>query len=140
MQSLAEKFRETQHTVIIDCPENLIITGYPETFFQIFSQLILNSIVHGFNGIDAGTITIAVRYEKNILTILYSDNGRGMDNETLKQVFDPFFTTRRNLGGIGLGMHIVYNLVTSFLGGEIRCYSTPENGTSFTIILPLINP
>jgi signal transduction histidine kinase len=72
--------------------------------------------------------------------ISFSDDGAGMTEEVRRRAFDPFFTTRRNHGGTGLGLHIVYNLVTRRLGGRISFVSAPNRGTTFRIVLPLIAP
>jgi signal transduction histidine kinase len=80
---------------------------------------------------------IDIKKEGEELLIRYSDNGKGMEEETLKRIFDPFFTTSRGMGGTGLGMHIVYNLVTMTLGGKIKCFSRPREGTTFSIRIPL---
>ena len=135
--NLSDKFKDNHHNVFVDCPDDCTTKIYPDTMFQIFSQLITNAIIHGFHGINNGTISISVHIEKNTLIIIFGDNGRGMDAEALNHIFDPFFTTRRNLGCIGLGMHIVYNFITQFLKGEITCVSTVGKGTSFTISIPV---
>ena len=72
-----------------------------------------------------------------MLVIIYSDDGRGMAADHLEKIFEPFFTTRMGQGGSGLGMHVVYNLVTQTLGGHIRCDSAPDRGMTITIRLPL---
>lgn len=72
-----------------------------------------------------------------LLTLTYSDDGRGMEPEVLRRVFEPFFTTARSKGGSGLGLSIVYNLVTQTLGGAISCESAPGRGATFTVTVPL---
>ena len=59
-----------------------------------------------------------------------------MTPDVQRQAFDPFFTTRRNEGGTGLGLHIVYNLVTQQLGGRMMLDSRLGQGTTFRIIIP----
>ena len=98
----------------------------------------MNSLNHGFEDIDEGRISLEVSVEDDNLFMAYSDNGKGMDEGTLKKIFEPFFTTRRKHGGTGLGMHIVYNLVTQTLNGQIVCQSEPGNGTYFLIKVPLL--
>ncbi|MDQ1257337.1 MAG: hypothetical protein QG656_1941 [Candidatus Hydrogenedentes bacterium] len=71
------------------------------------------------------------------MNLCYSDDGKGMTPEELAHLYEPFFTTKRSRGGSGLGMHIVYNLVTQTLGGQIHCSSEPGEGTSFVLRLPV---
>ncbi|MBV9978578.1 ATP-binding protein, partial [Bradyrhizobium sp.] len=66
------------------------------------------------------------------------DNGAGMSPDVQRQAFDPFFTTRRNEGGTGLGLHIVYNLVTQQLGGRMMLESRLGQGTTFRIMMPRV--
>ena len=96
----------------------------------------MNSLTHGFDGIDHGTITIKAEKNKNMLLFTYRDTGKGMDGATMSKLFDPFFTTSRSRGGIGLGMHIVYNLVTKTLHGTIQCKSRPGKGMEYRIEIP----
>ena len=93
--------------------------------------------MHGFDGIDHGEIEINIKQENNTLLFNYRDDGIGMDEKTSKQVFDPFFTTKRNRGGTGLGMQIVYNLVTQKLKGLIKFNSVKGEGVEFIIEIPI---
>ena len=142
LTSLKPHIKRTNHSITINCPDNFIIDNYPGVFSQIFTNLIMNSLIHGFDGIKTGEITLNVSQNgNNDLLIKYNDNGVGMDTETISKIYDPFFTTKRNTkGGIGLGMHIVYNLIVQTLGGKIECTSNPNNGTSFVIQTPLVPP
>jgi len=87
--------------------------------------------------VEEGQIVITIFTDHHQLTIHYQDNGIGMSPGTAKKIFDPFFTTKRGQGGSGLGMHIVYNLVTQKLKGQIECVSNPGEGAEFTITIPL---
>jgi len=98
----------------------------------------MNSVIHGFEQKKKGEIIIDIKSDSQQLDITYHDNGRGIEAEHLKKIFDPFFTTKRNTGGSGLGMHIVYNIVTQTLGGTIDCQSTQDKGVDFHITLPLL--
>jgi len=116
--------------------ENEILTD-PGALAQIFTNLIMNSIIHGFgNGQYNGIIRIAICYSKNNVNVIYQDTGKGVDEKTLNQIFDPFYTTNRQNGGSGLGLNIVYNLVTQRLKGSITAYSKPEHGILFRIKWP----
>ena len=70
----------------------------------------------------------------------FSDDGRGIPATDLPRVFEPFFTTRRNSGGTGLGLHIVHNLVTEKLGGSLRIESRAGVGTNVLLRLPRCAP
>ena len=135
--SLKPELRQTQHKISVECPDELFIDSHPGAFAQITTNLIKNSLLHGFNGVEKGDIKFKINSDNHHIIILYSDNGIGMDEITLKQVFDPFFTTKRNRGGTGLGMHIVYNLVTQKLNGDISCSSSVGKGVEFLIKVPL---
>ncbi|MCP4298050.1 MAG: HAMP domain-containing histidine kinase [Proteobacteria bacterium] len=120
----------------LTCDPELSISSSPGFFYQIFSNLITNSIDHGFDGKKEGEITLDIKLIERSIVFLYQDNGKGMGKEEIKKVFDPFFTTKRGGGNTGLGMHIVFNLVTQKLGGEISCSSSLGSGTEFKIVLP----
>jgi signal transduction histidine kinase len=100
----------------------------------------MNSLMHGFEQIEQGKIVIEVSNRDELLVIEYSDNGKGISQEHLPKIFDPFYTTKRGQGGSGLGLNIVYSLVTQRLNGRIECRSTPGLGTTFLIEVPLISP
>lgn len=135
--SLKPRLKKTSVTLNIDCPEDLIIDSYPGFFSQIISNLVMNSIIHGFDdGKKTGLITIKVAELNGDIRMEFADNGNGMPEEVRTHVFDPFFTTKPGRGGTGLGMHIIYNIIHQKLHGEINCKSTIGEGTIFTIRLP----
>ncbi len=138
--SLRPKLKKSSHQIRIECPQKLEIDSYPGAFSQILSNLLFNSFHHAFDEGIQGEILIRVSRHDEMLQLHYGDNGRGMDREMLGRIFDPFYTTKRGQGGSGLGMHIVYNLVTRSLGGKIFSTSAPGKGTSFDIIIPLTAP
>jgi signal transduction histidine kinase len=131
--SLKHEYKKKDHTFEVICEPDLVIHSYSGSISQILTNLIMNSIIHAFKDIAGGHITIQVVNHPDRLTLIYRDNGRGMDEETRKRVFEPFFTTNRNQGGSGLGLNIVYNLVTGQLNGNISCESSINIGTTFTI-------
>lgn len=134
--SLKPKLRKTNHKLEINCPENIEINSYPGAFSQIFTNLIMNSLIHGFENIAEGKITVNVLIEKNDIIIKYSDNGNGIKSENLNKIFDPFYTTKRGKGGAGLGLHILSNIVFQKLKGTIHCDSSAGAGVLFTISFP----
>lgn len=138
VQSLQPELKQTQIAIEIDCPGDLLMKSYPGDFSQIFTNLIMNSVAHGFNqGVDAGSIRIEVNKEGRTATIRYSDTGKGIPTEIIRKVFDPFFTTNRQGGRSGLGMHIVYNIVMQKLKGTISCEDTAGRGALFIIRTPI---
>ena len=133
--------RKTSHTVISHVPEGIHMDSFPGPLGQVLTNLINNAIIHAFEGIAAGEIVIEATPEGGgWVTIRVRDNGRGIPAEHVKHVFDPFFTTKLGQGGSGLGLSIVYNIVTSLLGGEIVVTSTPGEGTCFTLRIPCVAP
>lgn len=108
-------------------------------FSQVITNLIMNSLIHAYNKDDKGTILITVRKENDTLRLFYKDDGKGISKENLSKIFDPFFTTNRENGGTGLGMNIVYNIITSKLKGTITCCSEIGEGVEFLINIPLEN-
>ncbi|QEP44406.1 sensor histidine kinase [Ectothiorhodospiraceae bacterium BW-2] len=137
LSSLRPKWKHTQIELITDFADKVEITTYPGALAQIMTNFISNSIIHGFeDGSVAGEIAITLTQQPQGIELRYRDSGKGMAQESLDKIFDPFYTTRRGQGGTGLGMHIVYNLVTQKLKGSIDCHSAPNEGCRFTIILP----
>ncbi|MBF0110219.1 MAG: HAMP domain-containing histidine kinase [Magnetococcales bacterium] len=135
--SLRPHLKKTRHKITVDCPETLEITSFPGAFSQVVSNFVVNSLMHGFHEIEEGEIFFRIEPRHQEVLFQYSDNGHGMDESVRQRVFEPFFTTARHRGGSGLGMHIVFNLVTQTLKGTIRCISNPGQGTLMEIHLPL---
>jgi len=137
VQSLAPNFKKTQHTIDIHCPDDLSIQCAPGVLAQILTNMIMNSLIHGFEDKPKGAIRLEISEHNGNLIIDYSDDGRGLDEGTLAQHFEAFFTTRRGKGGSGLGTHIMYNLVTQTLGGSIEAFSQPDEGLQYKITIPV---
>lgn len=135
--TLAPQVRNTPYQINISCPENLLIVSKPGPINQVMINLILNSIIHGFDKRDHGTIDITVMKLGEQLNINFKDDGQGIDSSIKDKIFEPFTTTKRGEGGSGLGLHLVYNLVTQALGGSIRLDSEPEKGATFEINFPI---
>lgn len=139
LASLRPKYKTAPVEVINDIDPDITTQLSPGALAQVVTNLVINSLLHGF---DDGTLEGHIRFSSaaagaNRLALLYEDDGRGMSEETLKHIFDPFYTTRRSSGGSGLGMNIVFNLVTGKLGGRIQIHSPPYDGCRFRITLPL---
>jgi signal transduction histidine kinase len=97
----------------------------------------MNSLMHAFHEEESGQLTIEAKIEQNRLYVHFYDNGKGIPKENLSKIFDPFFTTARGKGGSGLGLSVIYNLITQNMGGSIRCESEEHQGTNFYFDLPL---
>jgi len=134
--TLKHEYKNKDFQYNIHCPEDLDIFAYPGAISHVFTNLIMNSLNHAFKAKGTLVIDIDVEEVGDDIVIKFKDNGRGISSENLKHIFDPFFTTRRNEGGSGLGLSIVYNTITSSLGASITCDSQLDIGTVFTIILP----
>jgi PAS domain S-box-containing protein len=138
--SLHSPDKKLKVAVDLEGDPDLEIRSYPGTFSQVVTNLFMNSCHHGFENRLAGLVKLSFWVDGDRLCIRYSDDGKGMDEATLRRIYEPFFTTRRDLGGSGLGMNIVFNLVNQKLGGTIRASSVVDQGTEFFLDLPLEPP
>lgn len=136
LTSLRPAVKRSRIDVRLDCPPGLTLTTLPGALYQIMVNLVMNSLLHAFDADQQGTITIEAAQRGQHLMLTYTDDGRGMEEEARRRIFEPFFTTRRGQGGSGLGMHIVYNLVTQALRGSIECDSAPGRGIYISIRIP----
>lgn len=121
----------------VHCAEGLSVITKPGPLNQILINLIVNSMVHGFDGRSSGTIDISFELIDDDLEITYRDDGNGVPFDIRKKIFDPFVTTKRGAGGSGLGLHLVYNLVTQVLGGNIHFFSEEQHGVEFIVRFPV---
>lgn len=136
MLSLHSEIHKRNCDISTKCSKDLVLNTYPGALSQVLTNLIMNSLIHGFETKDSGMISIETEESGADIILKYKDNGQGIPSDNISKVFDPFFTTKRGSGGSGLGLHIVYNLVTQSLGGEISCTSPEGNGVQFTICFP----
>jgi PAS domain S-box-containing protein len=135
------RLRRVQCEVVLQIPEGMMFDSYPGGLYQILNNLINNAINHAFEQRHGGTITVrAEAVDDDIIELLFTDDGCGMSEDVLKRVFDPFYTTKMGQGGTGLGMNIVYNIVTGILGGRITIDSAPGVGTAVRMLLPRTAP
>ena len=136
LRLLKPRFDGTGHTVEVACEPDLRVRSVPNAISQILSHLVVNALVHAFEHRDAGHIRIAARRDGPQLALDIRDDGAGMPREALAHLFDPFYTTKRGQGRIGLGANIVYNLVTARLGGTIAAQSVAGEGLAYLIRVP----
>jgi signal transduction histidine kinase len=133
--------RSLPYAIEASIPVDLRMDSYPSAIDQVMRALLNNAVIHGFDGRAHGKIEIkAVYAENNWLELSVSDDGKGMDESILTKIFDPFFTTKLGMGGSGLGLNIAYNTVAQILGGKIEVVSRIDEGTTFTLRLPMIAP
>lgn len=134
--------RKTPFQFVDATPDALMLDSYPGPLGQVLINLINNSLIHGFEGREKGTIHLSAQLsnDQQSVSIRLQDDGVGIPAKHLKKIFDPFFTTKLGQGGSGLGLHIIYTLVTGLLGGTIEVQSQENTGTTFTMHLPVIAP
>jgi signal transduction histidine kinase len=136
IQSLQPKLKKTNHSINVYCDKSIEIYTHPGAIAQIIINLIINSIIHGFENINSGEITIGISLHQQTLHLDYKDNGHGLTKEGVKKLFIPFYTTKSNKGGTGLGTHIIHNLVVDTLNGCIEVKSEDKRGLSYHIEFP----
>jgi signal transduction histidine kinase len=134
--SLQPKLKGRPIEVAVDCPKDLVLESFPGAVSQIVTNMVVNSLMHGFERDQRGHITVQAALDGDHVVFDYADDGAGMDAETLAKLFDPFFTTKRGSGGSGLGGHILYNLATNVLGGSLHVESSPGQGLRYRLRFP----
>jgi len=137
--SLGPRMKKTRLEVVMNCPDDIEVNSYPGAYAQILTNLIVNSIMHAYEPDQAGTLRLDFRQEGSRVYFDYRDDGKGIEDAILGRIFDPFFTTKRGSGGSGLGLHILYNIVSGTLNGSVEVFSTVGAGTHFRLSMPL-NP
>jgi signal transduction histidine kinase len=137
LTSLRPAFKHKQFKLNLSCPDQLEFDTYPGAIYQVMVNLVMNSIHHGLLEREQGAIDIDISVHADWVRWQHKDDGVGMNAETCKRIFEPFFTTQRGKGGSGLGMHIVFNLVTQVLKGHIEARSEIGCGTTITIQFPI---
>ena len=142
LKNVEPKLRQSRVELKVDIPTDIEMDSYPGAVAVVLTNLVLNSIVHGFEGEVAGpaVISILAEIQNDWVQIEYADNGKGMTAAVKGKAFDPFFTTKRGQGGSGLGLHLVYNLVTQSLKGTVSIDSEEGCGTAILLRLPLRTP
>lgn len=135
--TLIPELKKKEYEIRLNCQDSFLINSYPGILSQIITNLVMNSLVHGYDEGDKVTLSFAVTKGDNHILFEYADDGKGINKEIQNKIFDAFFTTKGCNGSTGLGLHIVYNLVTQTLGGTISCKSNEGIGTTFTITIPI---
>jgi len=139
--SVRARLLKSQSSLAVEIPSDIALDSYPGAYGQVLTNLIFNAVTHGFTDGPGGHMLIkARRLGMDQVEITFADDGSGIPQEVQRRVFDPFFTTRRPQGSTGLGLYIVYNLVTQQLGGRIALGSAPGKGTTICMTLPLHAP
>jgi len=134
--SLGPRYKHRPITVHNNCNKDIEFCTNPGAIYQVISNLVLNSLTHAYDADNEGHISIIASRDQDRIHIDYHDDGKGIPFDHLPRIFEPFFTTRRGQGGSGLGLSIVYNLITGTLKGNIRADSKPGDGVHFHISLP----
>ena len=134
--SLNFKIKNTHITVTNHINDDININIISSSLFQIFSNLILNSVTHAFDPNKGGNIDIDAHCQEGLLTITYKDNGKGMDSKTLDHLFERFYTTKKESGGSGIGLYVVHDIIVNKLHGSIDVTSQEGKGSDFTIKIP----
>lgn len=139
--TLAPMLKTTPFKLELELADNIVMDSYPGPIGQVITNLVTNSLAHAFEGREAGNLRLKTwRRGLHGVEMVFTDDGVGIPEDNMKRIFDPFFTTKLGRGGSGLGLHIVYNLVTRVLGGRIQASSQPGSGTRFQISLPMKAP
>ncbi len=140
IMSLKPTLKRTSVHIETSCSEKINLDGYPGAISQIITNFLTNALAHAFAEGQEGLISLHATRTDNNVTMRFEDNGAGIPPEHLNKIFDPFFTTKRGSGGSGLGLNVVYNLVTQTLGGTLLVNSEQGRGTCFIACFPLNAP
>lgn len=140
LTALGAIIRRAKATVDLQIPDGISMDSYPGHLEQIINNIVMNSLIHGFDGKHTGHIIIAAAEADGVVELIYSDDGHGISQDVLHKVFEPFYTTKLGQGGSGLGLSIVHNLVQGIFKGQLRLESTPGMGVRFFFTLPALTP
>ena len=140
LTALGSMIRRSKSVIELDIPEGIEMDSYPGHLEQIINNIVMNSIIHGFDGKEDGRIRIYAAQHGDNIELAYSDNGHGIAPEVQHKVFEPFYTTKLGQGGSGLGLSIVHNLTQAIFKGAVRLESTPGDGVRFYFCFPALTP
>ena len=141
-RAMAPAIQRTPYKVILEFNDknDVQLDSFPSALGQVFQNVINNALLHAFGVRSYGEIVISANRREESVDILFADNGVGMSSDHQDQVFDRFFSTKSDLGEMGLGMYIVKMLATKVLGGDVSVDSTPNKGTTVVLSVPLNAP
>jgi signal transduction histidine kinase len=139
--SLGPQLKRGGHAIEVTVPGDILMDGYPGPFAQVLTNLVMNSLMHAFEPGRPGVIRVTARsLPEDRIELRYSDNGRGIPRDLWSRIFEPFFTTKRGSGGSGLGLHLVWNIVTVTMGGRLEVGDALGGGACFTLQFPRVSP
>ena len=139
LMTLMPTIKKAPVSVNQSIPDGIVLESFPGPLEQVLINLINNAVIHGLAGRDSGEISISASLlDPGRVRLVVEDNGKGIPEDQLKNVFTPFYTTKGDDGGSGLGLSIVQSIVTGLLGGEIELASKVGAGTRFFLTIPLV--
>ncbi|WP_299980761.1 two-component regulator propeller domain-containing protein [uncultured Pseudoteredinibacter sp.] len=137
LETLSPTVKNSNCKVHFQCPSDIVLHSYPGIIAQLITNLVNNSVQHGCSPNKGGNIYLDVHSQDQSVILIHRDDGVGISPSIKRKIYDPFFTTKRGKGGSGLGLSIVFNLVTQRLGGSITCSSEAPEGAKFEVTLPM---
>ncbi len=135
ISAMKRNFGKNNITIELTCIKSLMVNSYPGLLYQVVDLLMTNSADHGFESIEERYVQIMIEDHVKTFVMIFRDNGKGVDATVLPKLFDPFYTTKMGSHS-GLGLYLVYNIVTQKLGGSIDCESAPGKGLTFRLVIP----
>ena len=136
--SLNPTLRKARTTIVLNSAQEIVMDSCPGLLAQVMTNLTMNAVIHAFAEDQEGVITISLSLANEQVTICFEDDGTGIPEQYLAKIFDPFFTTRRGQGGTGLGLNIVFNIVTKQFGGVVTAHNKHNKGAMFKIVIPRV--
>ena len=137
IQTIYPQYKHRHVKFSVNVPNDIELDTYPGALHHVLSNLIHNSAIHGFEDQEAGNISISAAADSHNLRLTYKDDGRGLSEQENKKIFEPFFTTKRGNGGSGLGMSIVFNIISNQLNGKIELNSDVEQKQGFNVVITI---
>jgi two-component system NtrC family sensor kinase len=137
ISTLGPMLKNKNIAIEIISPESIEMDSFPGPFAQVITNLINNAVIHAFPDEGCGTISVTLSKGNKDLKVSVRDDGVGILPENIDRIFDPFFTTASKIGGSGLGMHIVYNIVSEVLNGTVCVKSEVNEFTEFLVVIPM---
>lgn len=137
IMTIEPTLKTTKHKLSIEIPEDIELTSYAGALSQVIINLTMNSVTHAYSDPEqAGQLSIQVTDQDDKILITYKDDGDGVPDEHIDKILEPFFTTKRNQGGTGLGLYVVNKTITEMMQGKLKITSKKGEGTTFSLMLP----